>query len=501
MPSEATLLDPAAGEDDGALPGVAAGPARTKIVVRALDFYYRDYHALKNVNLEIPERQITAIIGPSGCGKSTLLRVFNRIYSVYAGLEATGEVLLDGENILDRGYSLNRLRTRVGMVFQKAVPFPLSVFENVAFGLRHHIRLSRGQMEDRVEKALRAWLLDRLEARSYWFDAQGRPIARSINQLADPVTRDTDLVSVLQLWDRRKDRSVTQQLSALLDTESVPFLAAYRLKDSGLRKRESWEHTWALQRREDKGEKVGEIPVPQKYTTADFRKQAWWHHRGKLDVPKERFILYPEAGRETGRHERVGEAYRQVIRGLEVAGTQRFAEAVREHHPQLRPGLHEARLVDQGAGDGEGAVAVRVRGHVEGAHVPVGHRDRLVEGMPQGCVHGLQRRSDDRVLAQGRPIHIDELRQQQQSEDRDAQPPAGADPGPAGSRLRRGMQHIHVREGQGRRFRGDALDFGDRFDHIRLGDEGRRPGGSGLSLIQQVREEIVDGRRSPTPYD
>jgi phosphate transport system ATP-binding protein len=153
MPSEATLLDAAAG--DGALPGVAAGPARTKIVVRALDFYYRDYHALKNVNLEIPERQITAIIGPSGCGKSTLLRVFNRIYSVYAGLEATGEVLLDGENILDPGYSLNRLRTRVGMVFQKAVPFPLSVFENVAFGLRHHIKLSRGQMEDRVEKALR----------------------------------------------------------------------------------------------------------------------------------------------------------------------------------------------------------------------------------------------------------------------------------------------------------------------------------------------------------
>jgi phosphate transport system ATP-binding protein len=155
MPSEATLLDPAAGEDGGALPGLAAGPARTKMAVRALDFYYRGYHALKNVNLEIPERQITAIIGPSGCGKSTLLRVFNRIYSVYAGLEATGEVLLDGENILDPGYSLNRLRTRVGMVFQKAVPFPLSVFENVAFGLRHHVRLSRGQMEDRVEKALR----------------------------------------------------------------------------------------------------------------------------------------------------------------------------------------------------------------------------------------------------------------------------------------------------------------------------------------------------------
>jgi len=143
---------------NGGAPAEAAPVAtagKTKIAVKSLDFYYGAYHALKNVNLEVPERQITAIIGPSGCGKSTLLRIFNRIYSVYAGLEATGEVLLDGENILDRHYSLNRLRTRVGMVFQKAVPFPLSVFENVAFGLRHHLKLSRGEMEDRVEKALR----------------------------------------------------------------------------------------------------------------------------------------------------------------------------------------------------------------------------------------------------------------------------------------------------------------------------------------------------------
>src|SRR5271169_3085030 len=100
--------------DPGATAGASVNPARTKLTVRNLDFYYRGYHALKNVNLDIPERQITAIIGPSGCGKSTLLRVFNRIYSVYAGLEATGEVLLDDENILDPQYSLNRLRTRVG---------------------------------------------------------------------------------------------------------------------------------------------------------------------------------------------------------------------------------------------------------------------------------------------------------------------------------------------------------------------------------------------------
>ncbi|MDG4838329.1 BREX-2 system adenine-specific DNA-methyltransferase PglX [Micromonospora sp. WMMD967] len=151
----------------------------------------------------------------------------------------------------------------------------------------------------RVERTLRRWLLDRLEAQSYWFDRQGRPTVRSVAQLADAVTRDSDFVPVLQLWDGRKDRSVTQQLSTLLETESVPFLAAHRLKESGLRKREAWEHTWDLQRRADKGEKVGQIPVPPKYTTADFRKQPWWQHRGKLDVPKERFILYPDAGRET----------------------------------------------------------------------------------------------------------------------------------------------------------------------------------------------------------
>jgi len=155
MPSETPLIHTVTHASGEAAAGAQAAPARNKIDVKTLDFYYRGYHALKNVNLHIPEQQITAIIGPSGCGKSTLLRVFNRIYSVYAGLEATGEVLLDGENILDARYSLNRLRTRVGMVFQKAVPFPLSIFENVAFGLRHHMRLSRGEMEDRVEKALR----------------------------------------------------------------------------------------------------------------------------------------------------------------------------------------------------------------------------------------------------------------------------------------------------------------------------------------------------------
>jgi uncharacterized protein DUF7008 len=113
------------------------------------------------------------------------------------------------------------------------------------------------------------------------------------------VARDPDLVSVLNLWEGRPDVPVTQSLTRLLADEAVPYLAAYRYKDPGLRKRAEWEHTWALQRREDAGEDVGTIPVPPKYTSADFRKPSYWHHRGKLDVPKERFIGYPDAGRET----------------------------------------------------------------------------------------------------------------------------------------------------------------------------------------------------------
>lgn len=152
----------------------------------------------------------------------------------------------------------------------------------------------------RTLAALRDWLLDRLEDRRFWFDPQGRrPRPRSIAQLADEIGRDADVVSVLALWEGRPDVPVTQSLVRLLADEAVPFLAAYRYKDSGLRKREAWEVTWALQRREDGGEKVGPIDVPPKYTSADFRKASYWQARGKLDVPKERFILYPDAGRET----------------------------------------------------------------------------------------------------------------------------------------------------------------------------------------------------------
>src|SRR5690349_7868358 len=125
-----------------------------KLVVRDLKFYYGDYLALKGISFDVPEHKVTAIIGPSGCGKSTLLRIFNRIYSIYPKLRAEGEVLLDGENLLDVRYPLNRLRSKIGMVFQKAVPFPMSIYDNIAYGIKHYEKLSRADMDARVQGAL-----------------------------------------------------------------------------------------------------------------------------------------------------------------------------------------------------------------------------------------------------------------------------------------------------------------------------------------------------------
>ena len=132
----------------------ASQQAEAKISARNLSFYYGSSHAVKNVNLDIHNKRVTALIGPSGCGKSTLLRVFNRMYAIYPKQRAEGEVLLDGVNVLDRRYSINRLRTKVGMVFQKPVPFPMSIYDNVAYAIRHYERLSRADMNVRVEEAL-----------------------------------------------------------------------------------------------------------------------------------------------------------------------------------------------------------------------------------------------------------------------------------------------------------------------------------------------------------
>ena len=128
---------------------------KTKVAVRHLDFFYGADQALKDINMDIPERKVTAFIGPSGCGKSTALRVFNRMYSLYPGQRATGEVLLDDENILSPRMDVNRLRARVGMVFQKPTPFPMSIYDNIAFGIRLYERLRKAQMDERVEQALR----------------------------------------------------------------------------------------------------------------------------------------------------------------------------------------------------------------------------------------------------------------------------------------------------------------------------------------------------------
>jgi phosphate transport system ATP-binding protein len=131
------------------------GATRDKISVRGLDFYYGDAKALKDVTLSLRERKVTALIGPSGCGKSTLLRVFNRMYDLYPNQRAEGEVLLDGENILAQDLDLNLLRARVGMVFQKPTPFPMSIYDNIAFGIKLYEKLSKSQLDERVESALR----------------------------------------------------------------------------------------------------------------------------------------------------------------------------------------------------------------------------------------------------------------------------------------------------------------------------------------------------------
>jgi phosphate transport system ATP-binding protein len=135
--------------------GAPAGARPPKFEAKHLDFYYGQNRALKDINLTLPDRSITAFIGPSGCGKSTLLRVFNRMYALYPGHRATGEVLLDGENILAPTVDVSSLRFRVGMVFQKATPFPMSIFDNVAFGLRLARRIPRSELVGRVEVALR----------------------------------------------------------------------------------------------------------------------------------------------------------------------------------------------------------------------------------------------------------------------------------------------------------------------------------------------------------
>jgi phosphate transport system ATP-binding protein len=128
---------------------------RDKIAIRNLNFFYGDVRALKDISLPLYENRVTAFIGPSGCGKSTLLRVLNRMYDLYPGQRAEGQVVLDGMNLLDAGLDLNLLRARIGMVFQKPTPFPMTIYENIAFGIRLYEKLPKSVIDGRVEQALR----------------------------------------------------------------------------------------------------------------------------------------------------------------------------------------------------------------------------------------------------------------------------------------------------------------------------------------------------------
>lgn len=132
-----------------------ATTAKTKIAIKNLNFFYGSFQGLRDISLDIPEKHVTAFIGPSGCGKSTLLRTLNRMYSLYPGQRATGEIVFNGENVLDAKQDLNALRGQIGMVFQKPTPFPMSIYDNIAFGVKLYEKLSKSDMDDRVEWALK----------------------------------------------------------------------------------------------------------------------------------------------------------------------------------------------------------------------------------------------------------------------------------------------------------------------------------------------------------
>jgi len=162
-----------AGSEIRQTPAMATMQARSsealsepRISIRGLDFFYGSNRALKGIDLDLPDCQVTGMIGPSGCGKSTLLRVLNRMYDLYPGQRAEGRVMMDGANVLDPGIDLNQLRSRIGMVFQKPTPFPMTIYDNIAFGVKLHERLSKSAMDERVE-----WSLTRA---ALWDEAKDR---------------------------------------------------------------------------------------------------------------------------------------------------------------------------------------------------------------------------------------------------------------------------------------------------------------------------------------
>jgi phosphate transport system ATP-binding protein len=192
--------------------GLSGGNPATRVSIKDLNFYYGATHALKNITIDFPDRKTTAMIGPSGCGKSTLLRVLNRMYDLYPGQRAEGEVLIGGHNIIAPNYNLNQLRRNVGMVFQKPTPFPKSIYENVIFGVRLHEKLSKAELDERVEWSLTRAALwnevkDRLNSSALGLSGgqqQRLCIARSIAVrpqvlLLDEPTSALDPISTLKI--------------------------------------------------------------------------------------------------------------------------------------------------------------------------------------------------------------------------------------------------------------------------------------------------------------
>ena len=190
----------------------AASIADAKIAISDLDFYYGTHKALKSIHLNLPVKQVTGMIGPSGCGKSTLLRVLNRMYDLYPGQRAEGRAMMDGQNIIAPDVDLNALRARVGMVFQKPTPFPMSIYDNIAFGVKLHEKLSKGEMDERVEWSLTRAALwtevkDRLNASAMGMSGgqqQRLCIARTIAVrpeviLLDEPTSALDPISTLKI--------------------------------------------------------------------------------------------------------------------------------------------------------------------------------------------------------------------------------------------------------------------------------------------------------------